>query len=161
MFSFSTSTRRVPRFVGGTTCPLAPWSLAVLALRELCVGRGTGDSAPHPVWLAGLPIVVPAIPGLTVPHPALVSHLTSPRPIPSGGCPPPSPCELIANREECDGCLVLGHASHLSFRCVLLPSVQDFSSFVRRTLPTGLCILSWQQTYLFQCVICFTFWQLH
>ena len=149
-----------PSVHGGTTCPLAPWSLAVLALRESCLGRGTGDSAPHLVWLAGLSIVVPAVPGLTVPHPALVSRLTSPRLIPSGGHPPPSPGELIANREECDGCLVLGHASHLSFHCVLLPSVHDFSSFVRRTLPTGLCILSWQQTYLFQCAICFTLWQL-
>ena len=61
-------------------CPLASRSLAVLALRESCVGRGTGDSAPLPVRLAGLPIVVPVVRKLPMPYPALVSHLTSPRP---------------------------------------------------------------------------------
>ena len=58
--------------------PLALRSLAVLALRESCAGRGKGDSAPHPARPAGLPIVVPAVLGLTVLHPALVFHLTSP-----------------------------------------------------------------------------------
>ena len=74
--------RLVPQSVNGTMCPLAPRSLAVLALRESCAGRGTGDSAPHLVRPAGLPIIVPAVLGLTVPHPALVFHLTSPRPEP-------------------------------------------------------------------------------
>ena len=98
-------------------CPLAPQSLAVLALRESCAGRGTEDSAPHLVRPASLPIVVPAVLGLTVPHPALVFHLTSRKPIPSGGRPLPSPCELVANREECDCCLVPGH---LPFRYVFV-----------------------------------------
>ena len=101
-------------------CPLAPRSLAVLAHRESCAGRGTGDSAPHLVRPASLSIVVPAVLGLTVPHPALVLHLTSPRPIPSGGHPLPSLCELVANQEECNCCLVPGHTSHLPFRCVFV-----------------------------------------
>ena len=96
-FSFSTSTWLVPQSVDRVMSPLAPRSLAVLALRESCAGRGTGDSAPHLVRPAGLPIIVPAVLGLTVPHPALVFHLTSPKPIPSGGRPLPSPCELVAN----------------------------------------------------------------
>ena len=98
--------------------PLAPRSLAVLALQGSCAGRGTGDSAPHPVRPAGLPIVVPAVLGLTALHPALVFHQTSPRPIPSGGPLLSSPCELVANQEECDCRLVPGHVSRLPFRCV-------------------------------------------
>ena len=87
---FSTSTRRVPWSAGGAMCHLALRSLAVLALLKSCVGLGTGDSAPCPLLLAGFLMVVPAVSWLTVPHPALVSHLTSRRPIPSGGRPPPS-----------------------------------------------------------------------
>ena len=52
-FSFSTSTWLVPQSVDRVMSPLAPRSLAVLALRESC--------APHPVRPAGLPIVVPAV----------------------------------------------------------------------------------------------------
>ena len=146
--SFSTSTRRVPQTTCGTMCPLAPQSLGVLALCESCVGCGTGDSAPHPVLLAGFPIIVPAVLGLIVPHPALVSRLTSPRLIPSRGRPLPTLCALVANREECDPCLVPGHVSHLSLALLLLSSVQDFSSLVRRIQSTGLCILFRGQTNL-------------
>ena len=89
-FSFLTSTQRVPRSAGGGMCHLAPRSLAVLALLESCVDLGKGDSAPCPFLLAGLVIVDPAALGLTMPHPALVYCLTSPRLIPSRRRPPPS-----------------------------------------------------------------------
>ena len=129
-------------------CLLAPWGLAVLLLHESCVDRGTGDSALHPVLLASFLIVVPAVLGLIVPHTVMVSSLTSPRLIPSGGHPLPTPCALVANREECDPCLVPGHVSHLSLALLLLSSVQDFSSLVRRIQSTGLCILFRGQTNL-------------
>ena len=83
----------------------------------------SGSSEPSG---SSLPIVVPGVRGFTVPHPALVSRLTSPRPIPNGGSPPLSPCALVANPEECDCCLMLGHAScffvvfcYLSFRTLV------------------------------------------
>ena len=102
----------------------------VLALRESCVSRGTGDSVLHLVLLASFPIVAPAVLGLIMPHPALVSRLTSPRLIPSGGRPLPTLCALVANWEECDPCQVPGHASNLSLALLLLSSVHDFSSLV-------------------------------
>ena len=116
-------------------CPLAAQSLAVLAIRKSWVGRRTGNSALHSLLLPSSPIVVPAVLGLTMPHPALVSYLTSPRPIPRRGRSPTSLCDLVPNQEECDRCSVPGHASHLNLALCLLSSVWDFISFLWRILP--------------------------
>ena len=120
---------------GRSDVPLSSLSPVVQALPTSCVGHGTGDSALHPVLLASFLIVVPAVLGLIVPHPALVSRLTSPRLIPSRGRPLPTLCALVANREECDPCLVPGISSNLSLALLLLSSVQDLNSLVRRIQP--------------------------
>ena len=120
----------MPQSAGGAMCPLAAQSLAVLAIRKSWVGHGTGNSALHSLLLAGSPIVVPAVLGLTMPHPALVSYLTSPRPIPRRGRSPTSLCDLVPNQEERDHCSLPGHASHLNLALCLLSSVWDFISFL-------------------------------
>ena len=43
------------------------------------------------------------------------------------------------------------------FRCVLLSSIQDFSSFVGRILLNRLCILFRRQTYFLHCISCVVF----
>ena len=119
MFSFSTSTRRnnVP---SGSSEPSGSSTSRIVCRswnRGQCSAPGAACRFAHRCSRCS---------GVPVPHPALVSLLTSPRPIPSGGSPPPSPCALVANPEECAFCF----GDRLTFFTVYHTSC--FLSFVHR-----------------------------
>ena len=83
--------------------------------------------------LASFHTLVPAVLRLIVPHNALVSRLTSPRLIPNGGCPLPTPCALIAIEKS----VILVFLGNV----FCYHPVQDISSLVRSIQSTRLCIL--------------------